>query len=79
MKVHDRLRAASLPGIVFMAMSAIGSAGFHAATQQTQSMSQHRHGGHHAAPLSDVDAAGSSVASAPSPTGKTGSKLDVTA
>lgn len=59
-----------------MAMSAIG---FHAAAHQTQSASQHRLGGHRAAPLSDVDAAGSSVASAPSPTGKTGSKLNITA
>jgi hypothetical protein len=62
-----------------MALSAIASAGSHAASHQTQSVSQHKHGGHRAAALSDVDAAGSSVASAPSATGKTGSKLDVTA
>jgi hypothetical protein len=62
-----------------MAMSAIASAGFHAASHQTQSVSQHKHGGHRASSLSDIDAAGSSMASAPSATGKTASKLDVTA
>ncbi len=60
-----------------MAVSAI--AGFHAASHHTQSASQHQRGGHRAASLSDVDAAGSSVASAPSQSGKIGSKLDVTA
>jgi hypothetical protein len=77
MKVHDPLKGGESPGD--RAMSAIATAGFHAAAHQTQSVSQHRPGGHRAAPLSDVAAAGSSVASPPSPTGKTGSKLDVLA
>jgi hypothetical protein len=61
-----------------MAISAIGSAGFHA-VHQTQSLSQDKAGGRRAASISDVDAVSSSVASPPSATGKTGSKLNVTA
>jgi len=44
-----------------------------------QSLSHNRHGGHHGQSLSDVDATGSSVASAPSKTGKIGSKIDISA
>jgi len=46
--------------------------------QAVQPQGQHKHG-RHSHSITDVDALGSSVASAPSPTGKVGSKLDVTA
>jgi hypothetical protein len=63
-----------------MAISATSSAGFHAASQQAvQALSHHKHGGHHGRSLTDIDAAGSSVAAAPSKTGKTGSKIDIAA
>lgn len=61
-----------------MAISAMS--GFHALSQQAlQSLLQHKQGGHHGRSLTDVDAAGSSVASAPSKTGKIGSKIDISA
>jgi len=44
-----------------------------------QSLSHNKHGGHHGQSLSDVDATGSSVGSAPSKTGKIGSKIDISA
>ena len=51
--------------------------GFHALGQQaTQLLSHHKRGGHS---LTDVDATSASVASAPSKTGKTGSKIDISA
>ncbi len=63
-----------------MAISGMSSAGFHASSQQAlQSLSHHKYGGHHGHSLTDVDAAGSSVASAPSTTGKIGSKIDISA
>jgi hypothetical protein len=63
-----------------MAISGMSSAGFHASSQQAlQSLSHHKYGGHHGHSPTDVDAPSSSVASAPSKTGKVGSKLDVTA
>lgn len=62
-----------------MAISAVGSAGLHAANHQAQSVSQHKHGGHRFQSLSDIDSTSSSVASAPSASGKIGSKLNVTA
>jgi hypothetical protein len=78
-----------------MALSGIASVGFHASSQSAvQSPLQHKHGGHRSPSISDVDAMksgamrsgamgsgamGSSVASAPNPTGKIGSKLDVSA
>ncbi len=62
-----------------MAISAILSAALSASLQSTNSLSPHKHGGHHARSLTDVDAQGSSVAGAPSPTGKVGGKVDVTA
>jgi hypothetical protein len=62
-----------------MTIAAIASSGFHAAAQQTQSLSQHRQGGHRSASISDVDTVGSSVAAPPSATGKTGAKLNVVA
>lgn len=63
-----------------MALSGIASVGFHASSQAAAlSLTQHKHGGQRPLSISDVDAMGSSVASAPSPTGKIGSKLNVTA
>ena len=44
-----------------------------------QSLSHHKNSGHHGRSLSDIDAAGSSVGSAPSKTGKIGSKIDISA
>ncbi|HML07125.1 MAG TPA: hypothetical protein VK430_03225 [Xanthobacteraceae bacterium] len=65
-----------------MSVSAISSAagaGHMSSLHATQASGHHRHGGRHAQSISDVDAQGSSVASPPSPTGKIGSKIDVTA
>jgi hypothetical protein len=63
-----------------MAISGMSSVGFHASSQQAvQSLSHHKYGGHHGHSLTDVDATGSSVAAAPSKTGKTGAKIDITA
>ncbi len=63
-----------------MAISGMSSASIYAASQQAMlSLSQHKHGGRHGSSLTDIDAAGSSVASAPSQTGKIGSKIDITA
>jgi hypothetical protein len=63
-----------------MAMSGISAAGFQASSQQAvQSLSPHKHGGHHhSTSLSDVGAQGSSLASTVSSSGKVGSKVDVT-
>jgi hypothetical protein len=64
-----------------MAISGISNT----ATQQpsshhaSQAAGHHRHGRHHGQSLSDIDAQGSSMASAPSSTGKTGSRVNVTA
>jgi hypothetical protein len=62
-----------------MAISAIASAGSHAASHQARSVSQHNHGGHRAQSLSDIDSMSSSVGAAPSASGKTARKLDLTA
>jgi hypothetical protein len=63
-----------------MAISAISTAVPPPLSQQaTQALGHHKRGGHHASSLSDIDVQGSSVATAPSSTGKIGSKLDVTA
>ena len=63
-----------------MAISGMSSASFHASSQQAmQSLSHHKSGGRHGQSLTDIDAAGSSVGSAPSKTGKTGGKIDITA
>jgi hypothetical protein len=62
-----------------MAISALGSAGVHGGNHQAQSASQHKHGGHRLQSMSDIDSMSSSVSSAPSASGKTGSKLNVTA
>jgi hypothetical protein len=67
-----------------MAISGMSSVGVHASSQQAvQSLSHHKYGGHRGHSLTDIDAAGSSVAAAPSKTGKiggkTGGKIDITA
>ena len=46
---------------------------------ETQTLGQHKHGGHRSRSLSDIDVQGSSLATAPSATGKVGSKIDITA
>ena len=62
-----------------MAVSGISAPNIHGASQHAaQSLSQHKQGGRHAS-LTDIDVTGSSVASAPSATGKTGNKIDITA
>lgn len=63
-----------------MAISGISvTAGAAASAQQTaQTFSPHKHGHHRAGAITDVDAQSSSIATAPSPTGKTGSKVDIT-
>ena len=61
-------------------MAISGMSGFQASSQQAvQSLSHHKQGGHHGRSLSDVDATSSSVGSAPSKTGKIGSKIDISA
>jgi hypothetical protein len=62
-----------------MALSGIASGASHAASQQAaQSSSSHVHNGRRIQSLTDIDAQGSSVASAPGATGKIGSKVDIT-
>ena len=62
-----------------MAVSAIASAPAHAAGPQgAQSSSSHLHNGRRIQSMTDIDAQGSSVASKPSATGQTGSKVDIT-
>jgi len=68
------------PRVEPMAMSGISAAASQSAGQPgIHSLAQHKHGGHRSHSLSDIDAQGSSVASAPSPTGKVGGKLDISA
>jgi hypothetical protein len=63
-----------------MAISGASAVNFHAASSQsTQSLNAHKQGGRHPQTLTDIDAAGSSMASPPSPTGKIGSRIDITA
>jgi hypothetical protein len=64
-----------------MAVSGISSAASsHVASQQTASTSsRHLQSGQRVPSMTDIDAQGSSVASAPSATGKIGSKIDITA
>lgn len=63
-----------------MAISGISlNTGAAASAQQAPSInSPHKHGHHRASSMADVDAQGSSIATAPSPTGKVGSKVDIT-
>jgi hypothetical protein len=57
-----------------------GAMGSHSASQQVSpSSAAHRHHGHQVRSTSDIDVQGSSVASAPSSTGKIGSKINITA
>jgi hypothetical protein len=61
-----------------MAISGITPGSIYATNSQPlQSMSQHKNT-HHSTSLSDIDAQGSSVASAPSSSGKVGSKVNFT-
>jgi hypothetical protein len=65
-----------------MAISAVSSAaaGAYASSQPPLSaVGQHKHGGHHSRSMTDIDGQGSSVATAPSSTGKIGSKVDMSA
>jgi hypothetical protein len=63
-----------------MTTPGISAATFSAGSQQAmQSLSAHKHGGRHPHSLTDIDSTGSSAATAPSVTGKTGSKIDITA
>jgi hypothetical protein len=63
-----------------MAISAISSnAGYAANPQPVSSISQHKHGKHHAQSISDVDGQSSSIAAPASSTGKIGSKVDISA
>jgi hypothetical protein len=58
-------------------MAIAAMSGFHALSQQSaQLLSHHKRGGHS---LADIDATSPSVASAPSKTGKIGSKIDISA
>jgi hypothetical protein len=62
-----------------MAISGVSAAaaGASASSQAaSQSVAQHKHGRHHAS-IADVDAQSSSAGSAASPTGKVGSKVDI--
>ena len=62
-----------------MAVSGISAPNIPGASQHAApSLSQHKQGGRHAS-LTDIDLNGSSMASAPSATGKTGNKIDITA
>jgi hypothetical protein len=63
-----------------MAVSGLAaSTQFQPANQQlSQSSGHHRHHGGHHMSISDIDAQSSSVASAPTSTGKVGSRLNVT-
>jgi hypothetical protein len=62
-----------------MAISAIASAGSHVATQHIdRSPGQPQSNGRRIPSITDIDAQGSSVSSAPSSTGKTTSKIDIT-
>ena len=62
-----------------MAVSGISSANIIAASQQAaETHGRHRHG-HFARSNTDIDASGSSLTTAPTVTGKVGSKLDVKA
>ena len=60
-----------------MAIIGVSTAAGYAASQPMQQTGQHKHGKHHSASISDVDAQSSSLASAASSSGKIGSKLDV--
>ena len=63
-----------------MAISGVAAVSIHAASSQsTQSSNAHKQGGRHPQTLTDIDSAGSSMASPPSPTGKIGSRIDITA
>jgi hypothetical protein len=60
-----------------MAISGIAGAGFHVASHQSAQSATHKHAARPS--LADIDSTGSSVATPPSGTGKTGSKVNITA
>jgi len=61
-----------------MNVSGVSAAGVYASSQQLQGIDPSKHGRRHGASLiTDVDAQSSSVATAPSVTGKIGSKLNI--
>jgi hypothetical protein len=64
-----------------MAVSGISlAASAHVSSQQAASTSsRHRQNGQRTPSMTDIDAQGSSVASAPSATGKIGSRINITA
>jgi hypothetical protein len=62
-----------------MANSGMSVGSSHPSQHTAQTSAHHKHGGHHSVSLSDIDTAGSSVASPPTSTGKTGSRINVTA
>jgi hypothetical protein len=62
-----------------MAISGISTAAPPPSSHQAAHARGHHKRGGHSSSLSDIDVQGSSVATAPSSTGKVGSKLDVTA
>ena len=62
-----------------MNVSGVSAAGIYASSQQVQGMDPSKHGRRHdTSSITDVDAQSSSVATAPSVTGKIGSKLNIT-
>jgi hypothetical protein len=62
-----------------MAISGITPGSIYATNAQPlQSITQHKQNASHSISMSDIDAQGSSVASAPSSTGKVGSKVNFT-
>jgi hypothetical protein len=62
-----------------MNVSGLAASQYQSSTQQLSESTGHRrqHGGHGHASLADIDAQSSSLVSAPSTTGRVGSKLDV--
>jgi hypothetical protein len=60
-----------------MATSSISAVGAYVPNQQVQQTGQHKHGKHQSLSMSDIDAQGSSVTTAPSSTGKVGRKVDI--
>jgi hypothetical protein len=62
-----------------MSVSAISAGGIYATSQQpVQSLSYNKQASHRPTSLSDIDAQSSSLATAPSLTGKVGSKVNLT-
>jgi hypothetical protein len=60
-------------------ISGIATGAYAPSSQPVQASSHQKHGKHHAQSMTDVDAQSSSIATAASPTGKIGSKVDISA